>query len=101
MWSITRLTTLSSVVAVAVLAVLRMDYSSSQSQSMEMRVVRASNGLVDLTGKRAVVVGGTSGIGKGLALRLAKAGASVTIVGRSQERAANIIQQMQQQFSGW
>lgn len=96
MWNITRLTTFSSVVAVAVLAVLRMD---SSSQSMEMRLVRASNGLVDLTGKRAVVVGGTSGIGKGIALRLAKAGASVTIVGRSQERAADIIKQMQQ-FSG-
>lgn len=34
--------------------------------------------------KKAVVVGGTSGIGHGIALRLAKAGASVTIVGRSE-----------------
>jgi NAD(P)-dependent dehydrogenase (short-subunit alcohol dehydrogenase family) len=39
-------------------------------------------GLFDLSGKTAVVVGGTSGIGRTLALGLADAGADVVVVGR-------------------
>ena len=38
--------------------------------------------LFDLTGKTAVVAGGTSGIGRALALGLADAGADVVVVGR-------------------
>jgi NAD(P)-dependent dehydrogenase (short-subunit alcohol dehydrogenase family) len=41
--------------------------------------------LFDLAGKTAVVVGGTSGIGRTLALGLADAGADVVVVGRRQE----------------
>ncbi len=41
---------------------------------------------IDLSGKRAVVTGSTGGIGLAIATGLAKAGAAVTIVGRSQER---------------
>ena len=43
--------------------------------------------LFDLTGRLAVVVGGTSGIGRAMALGLADAGADVVVTGR---RAANI-----------
>src|SRR5690349_24173782 len=39
-------------------------------------------GLFDLTGRSAVVVGGTSGIGRTLALGLADAGADVVVTGR-------------------
>ena len=39
-----------------------------------------------LTGHTAIVVGGSSGIGKAVAASLKTLGASVTIVGRSQER---------------
>jgi NAD(P)-dependent dehydrogenase (short-subunit alcohol dehydrogenase family) len=39
-------------------------------------------GLFDLSGKTAVVAGGTSGIGRALALGLADAGADVVVVGR-------------------
>lgn len=46
--------------------------------------IQAANAQLSLSQKVAVVVGGTSGIGHGIALRLAKAGASVTIVGRSE-----------------
>ena len=41
---------------------------------------------IDLSGKRAIVTGSTGGIGLAIATGLAKAGASVTIVGRSQAR---------------
>ena len=41
---------------------------------------------IDLSGKRAVVTGSTGGIGLAIATGLAKAGASVTVVGRAQER---------------
>jgi len=39
-------------------------------------------GLFDLTGRLAVVVGGTSGIGRAIALGLADAGADVVVTGR-------------------
>src|SRR5580693_9950242 len=43
--------------------------------------------LLDLTGKTAVVIGGTSGIGFALARELAKAGADVVPTGRRAELA--------------
>ena len=39
---------------------------------------------IDLSGRSAVVTGGSQGIGKGIAIELARAGARVTLVGRSQ-----------------
>ena len=41
--------------------------------------------LLDLTGKTAVVIGGTSGIGLSIARELAKAGADVVPTGRRAE----------------
>eukprot|EP00455_Lapot_gusevi_P012973 TRINITY_DN1624_c0_g1_i1.p1 TRINITY_DN1624_c0_g1~~TRINITY_DN1624_c0_g1_i1.p1 ORF type:complete len:337 (-),score=110.01 TRINITY_DN1624_c0_g1_i1:100-1038(-) len=45
-------------------------------------------------GRVAVVVGGTSGIGSGIAMRLAQANVGVTIVGRSAERGQEIVKKM-------
>jgi NADPH:quinone reductase-like Zn-dependent oxidoreductase len=56
--------------------------------------LRVKHETVSLIGKEAIVVGGTSGIGMGIALRLAEAGAAVTIVGRDRTRAAQIVEQM-------
>jgi NAD(P)-dependent dehydrogenase (short-subunit alcohol dehydrogenase family) len=52
---------------------------------------RESSRLVSMAGRRAVVVGGTSGIGKGVALRLAEAGCSVVVAGRSEERGREVV----------
>ncbi|MGB0916517.1 MAG: SDR family oxidoreductase [Flavobacteriales bacterium] len=41
---------------------------------------------IDLTGKRAMVCGSTAGIGKAVAIQLAEAGATVTLVARNEEK---------------
>ncbi len=42
--------------------------------------------IFDLTGKVAIITGGNGGLGLGIAKGLAKAGASVAVVGRNQEK---------------
>lgn len=52
--------------------------------------------LFDLTGRIALVTGATHGLGMAMAAALGKAGAMVTICGRSQERIDNAIAQYAQ-----
>ncbi|KAJ9480170.1 Short-chain dehydrogenase/reductase [Pseudozyma hubeiensis] len=49
------------------------------------------NASVDVTGQRALVAGGTQGIGAGIALRFALSGASVWLIGRSESRASEVL----------
>lgn len=42
--------------------------------------------LFDLSGKAAIVTGGNGGIGRGIAVSLAAAGADVCIAGRDEEK---------------
>lgn len=48
----------------------------------------------DLTGKVAVVTGGNTGIGKAIACGLAKAGAAIAIMARSEERNASALKEL-------
>lgn len=48
----------------------------------------------DLVGMRALVVGGTSGIGQAIAVLLGRRGAHVTVAGRSKERGLETVAQM-------
>ena len=72
--------------AALLLALLIVSPSSSSlfPASMALKAARQHNAGLSLWSKHAVVVGGTSGIGHGIALRLAKSGCTVTIVGRSE-----------------
>jgi len=60
---------------------------------MLRRVMKADNGApispFDLTGKRVLVTGGSSGIGRAIALAVAQAGAAVALTYRANEAGAN------------
>lgn len=49
---------------------------------------------IQLTGKRALVTGSSSGLGEAIAKMLASEGATVIIHGRDKERAARVVQQI-------
>ncbi len=48
----------------------------------------------DLTGQVAIVTGGNSGIGRGIVLGLARAGADVAIAARNEEKTATVVQEV-------
>ena|SRR5258708_2634326 len=51
-------------------------------------------GLFDLTGRVAVVTGGNGGIGRGIALGLADAGAAVAVLGRNDEKNQRVLSEL-------
>ncbi len=53
---------------------------------------------IELKGRKAVVTGSTAGIGRAIAEGLARAGASVVINGRGQERVATALREMRELF---
>jgi len=52
------------------------------------------NSLFDLTNRVAVVTGGNGGIGRGIALGLAEAGAAVAILGRNEEKNRRVLSEL-------
>ena len=54
------------------------------------------NSGLNLVNKHAVVVGGTAGIGRGIATRLVRASCSVTIVGRESSRSKALMKELEQ-----
>ncbi|MGB0759038.1 MAG: SDR family NAD(P)-dependent oxidoreductase, partial [Rubripirellula sp.] len=53
--------------------------------------------MTDLTGKRAIVSGASRGIGRGVAIELARAGAEVVVNFRSHpDEAAQVVEQCRQ-----
>ncbi len=49
----------------------------------------------DLTGRAAIVTGGNGGIGRGIALALARAGADVVIAGRNEEKTNAVVAEVE------
>lgn len=49
---------------------------------------------IDLTGKRALVCGSTAGIGKAVALQMAEAGATVTLLARNKEKLKAVLAEL-------
>jgi len=56
----------------------------------------ASPKMFDLQGKVAVVTGGNGGIGRGIALGLAQAGASIAILARNEEKNRTVVEEIKQ-----
>lgn len=50
--------------------------------------------MITLEGKRAIITGGTNGIGRAIAMAFAKAGAHVYVVGTNEERGKEVVSQL-------
>ena len=53
-----------------------------------------TSALFDLTGQVAVITGGNGGIGRGIALGLAEAGAAVAVFGRNDEKNQRVLSEL-------
>ena len=59
------------------------------------KMIMSSTNLFDLSGRVAVVTGGNSGIGRGIALGLAQAGSAVAVLARNEEKNQRVIDELQ------
>lgn len=82
-----------------VASVGRLSHSKDPAQR-QFEVVSQGALREQWAGKRALVVGGTRGIGRGISLNLARCGASVVIVGRSKDMGEAVVEEMNSLSSG-
>ena len=61
-----------------------------------LQAAKQVNSGLNLVNKHAVVVGGTAGIGRGIATRLVRASCSVTIVGRESSHSKALMKELDQ-----
>ena len=54
-----------------------------------------SDAMFDLSGKTAIVTGGNGGIGLGIAVGLAQAGANIVVAARNDRKTADAVQRIQ------
>jgi NAD(P)-dependent dehydrogenase (short-subunit alcohol dehydrogenase family) len=66
-----------------------------ESSKMSYSTWKSANSALDLIGKNVLVVGGTQGIGAGVAIRFSQLGSSVAIAGRNEILAKEVISKMQ------
>lgn len=71
---------------IAVLLHTKMWYAATAKSNEQVKDITEAN--------RALIAGGTQGIGAGIALRFALAGASVWIIGRSAQRGGEVVQKL-------
>lgn len=82
-----------SIVAVSIIIASKQNpEESEQMKAIDLR--QAQKSTVNLCGRRALVVGGTDGIGAASAVQLASLGASVTVMGRNMKKGAAVVERM-------
>src|SRR3972149_5336252 len=74
-------------------------YLNASSTDLHPWSSRFKYKLTDLTGKTAIVTGGAVGIGKGIAYRLAEAGAKVMIVDLADQKREETVSEFKK--NGW
>lgn len=87
----------TSLFVVAFIVVFLGYYISQELENTNMSYAtwQAANSALNLQGKKALVVGGTQGIGAGVAIRFSQLGSSVVIAGRNETLAKEVISEMQ------
>ncbi|RHZ35162.1 hypothetical protein DYB31_013712 [Aphanomyces astaci] len=82
-------------ISAVVVLVASVAYHFQSTAIMRLDAMKLKNAHMSLQGQTALVVGGTAGIGEGIALRLAQAKANVVIAGRNADRGKSIVRNMQ------